>query len=486
MGRSSSTMATSTECPVCCNKFSKQLRKSVKCAYCNFEACRVCTSRYLLDKCVEPACMNCKRNWSVDFLQQSFTKTWVLTDWRAHTTKMLIEREKSMLPQTQEERMPGFRMYRNNLKIMTQLQAHARKVRAELVELERQEMVLRRQNRILAETGYQTSERDRGGGGGGADNGDSSGRPKTQRFYFGCPVEGCRGLVDASWKCGVCTTMVCDKCRTVITKDTKNDHVCNAEDVATFDLLKRDTKPCPKCHAPVTKMGGCDQMWCTACNNAFSWTTLQPITSGPIHNPYYFEFLASQARAGRVDDYGNAINPLEAEERACHPDGREAMRLPHGFVLRQAMQHARFILPQDLLSEFMALCQRIGHLNHAVLPVHRHTITYSERDHWYERLRFLNNEISEEEFRNVLYLEDRQKLKSSEYTMILETFLLATAPPTHNAIMRLAAENCTQQEGTALVRTAVETAAATRDFCDAAIHQLNYRWNSRLATIKNA
>ena len=33
------------------------------------------------------------------------------------------------------------------------------------------------------------------------------------------------------------------------------------------------------------------QMWCVQCNVAFSWRTGQPVTSGIIHNPHYYEWL---------------------------------------------------------------------------------------------------------------------------------------------------------------------------------------------------
>jgi hypothetical protein len=32
-------------------------------------------------------------------------------------------------------------------------------------------------------------------------------------------------------------------------------------------------------------------MWCVQCNVAFSWRTGQPVTSGIIHNPHYYEWL---------------------------------------------------------------------------------------------------------------------------------------------------------------------------------------------------
>ena len=39
----------------------------------------------------------------------------------------------------------------------------------------------------------------------------------------------------------------------------------------------------------ITKISGCDQMWCPECKNAWSWSK-GVIVYGYIHNPHYFEY----------------------------------------------------------------------------------------------------------------------------------------------------------------------------------------------------
>ena len=54
-------------------------------------------------------------------------------------------------------------------------------------------------------------------------------------------------------------------------------------------MLKKDSKPCPKCSTVIHKIDGCDQMWCPCCKSAFSW--LNGVIETRIHNPHYYEYL---------------------------------------------------------------------------------------------------------------------------------------------------------------------------------------------------
>jgi hypothetical protein len=54
-------------------------------------------------------------------------------------------------------------------------------------------------------------------------------------------------------------------------------------------MIDAETRACPKCGARVFKISGCNQMFCTACNDcAFDWVTGRIETV--IHNPHYYEF----------------------------------------------------------------------------------------------------------------------------------------------------------------------------------------------------
>lgn len=193
--------------------------------------------------------MSCGKTWSVGFLQQQFSKRWWHSVWMPNRASVLFEREKSMLPETQEERMAGYIQFKRTCGALTAKRARILALETELDGLRADAFRLGREQSILLQTGFRSDR---------AEERLRHERVNNKRMYFACQVPACRGLVDGSWKCGVCAARVCEHCRSVVTDGDDGDtHTCDPDDVATFAMLKRDTKPCPTCHVPVTKTGGC-------------------------------------------------------------------------------------------------------------------------------------------------------------------------------------------------------------------------------------
>jgi hypothetical protein len=128
----------------------------------------------------------------------------------------------------------------------------------------------------------------------------------NNRSTFFCPLSICSGLVK-NGRCGDCKKAVCAKCR----EERLDGHECNQQELETIKLLKRDTKPCPRCKIPIHKIDGCDQMFCTKCKTAFSWRTLN-IQRGIIHNPHYYEYMAQRGAMNiqieENDPYGEELD----------------------------------------------------------------------------------------------------------------------------------------------------------------------------------
>ena len=73
---------------------------------------------------------------------------------------------------------------------------------------------------------------------------------ENKKFVRKCPIEDCRGFLSTQWNCGTCEAKICCKCNERKTED----HVCNPDNVQTMELLKKDSKPCPKCQSLIFKI----------------------------------------------------------------------------------------------------------------------------------------------------------------------------------------------------------------------------------------
>lgn len=134
----------------------------------------------------------------------------------------------------------------------------------------------------------------------------------------------------------------CKHCHTI----KQDGHECKQEDIDTAELIKKDSKPCPKCNISIMKVNGCDQMWCVSCHTTFDWKTLHIKTSGIIHNPEYFRYMRENGIAiprnpndnPCIDEYEQAYRALTTinsnfikEEKTakqmkkCIENGRDAL-----------------------------------------------------------------------------------------------------------------------------------------------------------------
>lgn len=148
--------------------------------------------------------------------------------------------------------------------------------------------------------------------------------PERKMFGKMCPGAGCRGFLSTAWKCGLCSIQFCVKCHAV--KDSK--HECDGDEIATIELLRKGSKPCPKCGMPISRIDGCDQVWTPCCKIAFNWESGR-VDNGRIHSPEYYAFLRRNGLdVGRElgDDGGNGrcnrpgINFLTRNIRIQTPD----------------------------------------------------------------------------------------------------------------------------------------------------------------------
>lgn len=132
---------------------------------------------------------------------------------------------------------------------------------------------------------------------------------KNVEYNTKCPEEGCRGYLDDSFTCGLCSSKICRKCYVVEIMVEDEEHKCRKNDLKTMQLILEKTKPCPKCGTRIEKTVGCDQMWCIKCFTAFSYETLEIIKDN-FHNPHHQEWLKRNRVANILEGHIDEINTV--------------------------------------------------------------------------------------------------------------------------------------------------------------------------------
>ena len=381
------------DCSICCEKYNKTKHFCVKCPYCDFEACRRCTETYILGERVAK-CMNktknengeyiCDKEWSRKYLVQNFTAKFVNGDWKKNLEDVAYETEKSLLPATQgivEERKEQTRIL------------------GEIRELDYMMRQLRQRRRNL-EVEYNQ--------GGSVIHSNA----KSRHFVRACPDENCRGFLSSSWKCGLCDHWTCPDCHVIKGKKHDSEHICNENDVATAKLLANDTKPCPKCATGIFKIEGCDQMWCTQCHTAFSWRTGRIETT--IHNPHYYEWQRRNNGGVAPRNIGDIVCGRQLDHRV---NARIQNRInflikpPHEFMTGTFYTERRCIA---------YIIESTIHLREVQMPTYQ--VNHVE-DNVGLRIAYLENKISEENFKIKVQRANKHHAKKREIGEIVHLFV---------------------------------------------------------------
>mgnify|MGYP003630564497 FL=1 len=276
---------TMTTCSVCYESFNKINHLKVTCTFCDLEACKTCVQTYLLSSTQEPHCMGCKHEFNREFIDSFCTKVFRNKDFKLHRENILFEREHARMPETQPHvsRELEIRSLRVSYVYLVYLFSRMRNY-DEFTEHLR--ICLNETLKVTISHVIETIQSLRN---------NEPHASATVVFTQPCPSPECRGFLDDDWVCGTCKDTFCKNCHEV----ASDGHSCNPDTVKTIKLLKRDTKPCPKCNIPIHKIEGCAQMWCTQCYTAFDWRTGH-IETGRIHNPHYFEFKKRTREHGDI------------------------------------------------------------------------------------------------------------------------------------------------------------------------------------------
>jgi hypothetical protein len=432
-------------CPICADTYTAVLRRKIVCKYCSKDACTKCIEQYLLGRIEDAHCIHCRVNYSDTVLKEICTKTYLQQTYFRHRQEILINRERASLPALQDSA--------KRERVSREYVQRIRKAREELNELRhRKARLIVNGNRIsqiilnTRATGYPFAlpeekeleanqaeetacrlavrekkalintllrEQWRAGrvdrvhenpdGADGAEDGDEKddGDEKEDRkkFIRRCMKPECQGFLSTAWKCGICEYYSCSKCFTVKGPDHDSPHTCKKEDLDTAELIRADSKPCPKCGEFINKVSGCDQMYCITCHTPWSWTTGKIVTHGVIHNPHYYEWLR---RTG-----GNL--PRNPADVPCggYPGGWELRNLGRNTTRRSA----------QYLYEFHRICMELQEISE------RNYRSHLDQDHLNgTHIRFLLGDFNEKEWGKRLAVAEKRRKRDTEIQEVFAAF----------------------------------------------------------------
>ena len=406
-------------CGVCCESFNKSNHARVTCPFCPFGACVTCHERYLCDTTEDAHCMSCRKGWSRETLVDNFTQKFVSRTYKQRREDLLFEREKSLMPATQpyvelELKIRGLNPKIAELKhkkdlaqeewgrtsalklgplavehgVATEFEAsiirhklaqEKRKVVSDiLIDIEHLEW---HQNQLMHRLHGGQVEHEK------------------RQFVRACPFADCKGFLSTVWKCGMCDNWSCPECHEVKGKEKDGAHTCDPNNVATAQLLAKDSRNCPKCAAMIFKINGCDQMYCTQCHTAFSWRTGR-IETGTVHNPHYYEYMRARGTLQR--------NPGDV------PCG--------GFPdYVTVLTNLRSIGRGDVRYVLIANAHRAhGHCQWAVIPRYDTNRIEDNRD---LRIKFMIGDISNDIFKSKIQQREKARQRKTDIRQVMEMML---------------------------------------------------------------
>lgn len=403
-------------CPICCENFNKSSRVPLSCPYCTQASCSSCTERYLLETTEDAHCMNCRKGWSREILVANFSQKFVSKTYKKRREELLFEREKSLMPATQpyvevEKEIRRLQFEIEGLKqILEQFRNSASRtmtlplgVLAVEKGLETEFDALLLRGRLVQEHRKDASkteleiqylewcqQRWNQKLHGGAED------IEKRKFVRACPYPECRGFLSTAWKCGLCENWTCHECHEGKGPDRDAEHVCKPENVATAQLLAKDSRNCPNCAAMIFKIDGCDQMYCVKCHTAFSWRTGR-VETGVIHNPHYYEYHRTRGTLQR--------NPGDVPCGGMPDWNSIAAFVPRTSELRPVVSAAH---------------RSYGHCQWIILPRYAVNINDDNRD---LRIKLMIGDMDEDDFKRKIQQREKARQRKTDIRQVLEMYM---------------------------------------------------------------
>jgi len=433
------------ECNVCCEAFNNTTHVAVACV-CEFVACSACIKTYLVGISTDPNCMQCNKAWSDKFLAKVLGSTYMKGEYITHRKELLVQQQLARLPET----MAAAEQYKRISVINTQIkqiQAEyktyqkptpsyseqiaaiqrnyaalkmdttceekqkqlAEEYDAQLAQLKQESnhaLALQRERKIaIHQLQHDINVIENGGNPFGTEKKVEEAR----KFIMPCPNTDCRGYLSSQYKCELCEYHTCAKCFDLIGlhKETAN-HLCKLENIESAEFIRKQSKPCPCCGTRISKIDGCDQMWCTQCKKAFSWNTGTIIT-GTIHNPHFYQYQRT----------------LGGGEMVRNPDDVVCGGLPTYRDINNKLTRLRDHASSghnDLYNTLMNIHRLQGHFAGVEVAPLRQAVL-AEQNYTTELVKYIVKELSREELASAIFRKDKRRKINIAVLYICELFI---------------------------------------------------------------
>ena len=356
------------ECVVCVIKYDKS--NNFHCFGCKFDCCITCMKTYIVNQSTEPCCMSCRVVVPYDQFIESFDKNWRLTTYKKYRETILLEKEQSLM----------------------QVSVQKLVKKRELVVLKNKYQELSRQMTEINDEMYNIKNF--------ISNNKIKGLKTNFQYTHIFIDKSCNGFLNEKFQCDLCEIHVCNQCFI----EKKQGHECDPELVETCKLIKSEAKPCPNCSEYISKINGCDQMFCTLCGTAFSWTT-GTIERGTIHNPHAHAFFQNNP-----DALNNYVNNNNNQCRRDIPD------------YSQMSSAKKKITDQSILKKIDDLYRYTAEFRQYSRNDYVDYINNVNDENEDLRFKFLEKDIDENKFKSSLFARNKKRnLRKAVYGIVIPT-----------------------------------------------------------------
>jgi hypothetical protein len=151
--------------------------------------------------------------------------------------------------------------------------------------------------------------------------------------------------------------------------------------------------------ADTTVNRNCDQMFCISCQTPFSWITGKIVTSGPIHNPHYYEWMRRT---------GGAV-PRNPADVPCggFPAGYELVRFPRPMKRNIG----------NIFYEFHRVCVELQEMSARHYRTHIDQAPLNQLN-----VKFLLGELDEKKWGRLLAVHEKKRKRDAEIQEVLGAF----------------------------------------------------------------